>query len=161
MVNVDHSDEVQRMARMEGCSVRETAGGRGWRGTRCPYCWRRRRRRGIRGCRLGRSLIRSSDQVCVQLAGSPSRLGCESRVERGVGDRWTSRPTESFLAFYGQLRVSWIILASGDVAAKRQLERQHQDTETNLERQARIREPAWTFRTSSTVGPGTADARRH
>lgn len=51
------------------------------------------------------------------------------------------RPTEDFLAFCGQLALSWIILAPGDAEAKGSLERDHRFLHGNFEAGRRFANP--------------------
>jgi hypothetical protein len=99
----------------------------GWGETRRGYvvttqsCWSRA---------FAGTLIFSKEapDILWALARNLDRLGVRS--EKLVWDRESAiagkgKPTESFLAFCGQLSVGWIILAPADPQAKGQLERQH------------------------------------
>ncbi len=107
----------------------------GWGQTRRGYvvtsqsCWSRA---------FAGTLIFSKEapDILWGLARNLQRLGV--RPQKLVWDRESAiagrgKPTESFLAFCGQLSVGWIILPPADPQAKGQLERQHDYLEKNFE----------------------------
>lgn len=84
---------------------------------------------------------KEAPDILAGLARNLGRLGV--RAEKLVWDRESAiagrgKPTESFLAFCGQLEVGWIILQAGDPEAKGQLERQHDYLERNFEPRRRF-----------------------
>lgn len=101
---------------------------RGWVVT-CQSCWSRA---------FAGTLIFSKEapDILAGLARNLQRLGV--RAEKLVWDRESAiagrgKPSESFLAFCGQLEVGWIVLDAGDAQAKGQLERQHRFLRSNFE----------------------------